>query len=236
MSSKKAISINDFIKSHPSQKSFQLKMQKLISYHDPVTEEVKLFVTFYNKDFKEKVGSNNLLLKYVLKHKLEKNQVIYIYHIRRNIMKQNTKPYYYFDILCKKNKENIIQTSPIYDLHNVSDLFENHEVIHYYTTVKVNVFNRDFDRNKPEAEDNKKLIEVDKEVIFTENYNVYYLNDDRNTETIKYIFNKHQIKPKQETKLILCSCINECKYQKEAINGIIEKVISEDNIDINEFI
>lgn len=250
MSSKKSISQHQFISSHLGKKSFKFQVRDRINYLDKYCDNKPTFcIKLYNKDFDKYViaNSNSLISKFIIKHNISKGANIFIYHIRKNTSSQGTS-YYHFDILCKINGDKIIESSNYFTINNISNLFTNkHKVIHYRTTIKSSSYNTNYDKNKPETEDNKKFILVDKDVIFTEDYEVYELKNDEYSNIIKNILDNHNITSKSTLKIVLCSCKDKCNYKLKE-NYILEKIEiptknedstesdTDSDIDINEFI
>lgn len=248
---KKTSTMTDFINKHLGRKTIKFEIINIISYTDKQTKESKTAVTLYFKENHTFIKANDSIINFVVENKLNKGDKIIIFHIRSDYMKQEKKQFYRFDILFmpEGNKKPIIKTNGFYKLHDLLYLLQlnDHEVIHYYKTVKVNKFNPDFDNTKLESKNNKKFIEEDKTVVFMTNYNTYLLDDDdKITDTIMPLLEKHNIKPKQETKLVLCTCNSDkCElktFYKEKDGYIIEKIVkdeqsdSEDDFNIDNYV
>lgn len=240
---KKTSTMTNFISKHLGRKTIKFEIVNIISYTDKQTKESKTAVTLYFKENHSFIKANDSIINFVVENELNKGDKIIIFHIRSDYMKQEKKPFYRFDILFKPEgaKKPIIKLNGFYKLHNLLYLLQlnDHEVIHYYKTVKVNKYNPDFDNTKPEGKNNIKFIEEDKTVVFMTNYNTYLLDDnDRSADSIYKLLDKHNIKEKQETKLVLCTCNSDkCEQKtffKEKDGYIIEKVVKEEQPDSDE--
>lgn len=248
---KKTSTMTNFIENHLGRKTIKFEIVNIISYTDKKTKESKTAVTLYFKEDRTFIKGNDFIIHFIIKNKLNKGDKIIIFHIRSDYMKEEKKPFYRFDILFKPEGEGkpIIKPNGFYKLHDLLYLLQlrDHEVIHYYKTVKVNKYNPDFDNTKSEGEDNIKFIPEDKTVVFMTNYNTYLLDDnDKSSDTIKLLLDKHKIKPKDETKLVLCTCNSDkCEQKtffKEKDRYIIEKIVkdeqsdSEDDFNIDDYV
>lgn len=238
---KKTSTMTYFISKHLGRKTIKFEIVNIISYTDKQTKETKTAVTLYFKEDRTFIKANDSIINFVVEKELNKGDKIIIFHIRSDYMKEKKKPFYRFDILYMDGKKPITKPNGFYKLHDLLYLLQlnDHEVIHYYKTVKVNKYNPDFDNTKPEGEDNIKFIEEDKTVVFMTNYNTYLLDDnDRSADSIYKLLDKHNIKERQETKLVLCTCNSDkCEQKtffKEKDGYIIEKVEKEEQSDSDE--
>ena len=227
-----AINLYDFISSHHGEMKFDFIILKKTSR---AFKNINVyFMLLFNEKYQQKVLADSVIQSFC-SNNCFKNNSVSIYNIRkRHSYIDSISTEYIFSISYKCLDAIFERIEPFHISDDIKDISEikNHEVIHYYITEKLDAYIPGYNFK---TED----IEYETDLVFTEDYNVYQLYHEQDkdnfcfdeekeekknfSKSIKSILNKHNIKPSEETRIILCKCKGKCNYKPKE-NYILEKI------------